>query len=86
MLESYKAKESDLENEMQLQYNIYTQLTTQLQMARAKVIEKTPVYAILQPTTVPYRHSSPKKSIIVLAFLFVGCMGYTAYLMLKNNN
>ena len=86
VLESYKAKESDLENEMQLQCNIYTQLTTQLQMARAKVIEKTPVYAILQPTTVPYRHSSPKKSIIVLAFLFVGCMGYTAYLMLKNNN
>lgn len=85
VLESFKAKESDLENEMQLQYNIYTQLTTQLQMARAKVIEKTPVYATLQPTTVPYRHSSPKKSIIILAFLFVGCMGYTAYLMLKKN-
>lgn len=84
VLESFKAKEADLENEMQLQYNIYTQLTTQLHMARAKVIEKTPVYAIIQPSTVPYKKSAPKRSIIIMAFVFVGCLGYTAYVMMKN--
>jgi uncharacterized protein involved in exopolysaccharide biosynthesis len=80
VLESFKAKQTELENEMQLQYNLYTQATTQLQMAKAKVIEKTPVYAVLQPSTVPYRHSSPKKSLVILAFLFVGLFGYTVYL------
>ena len=83
VLESFKATVNDLENEMQLKYNIYTQLTAQLQMARAKLIEKTPVYAVLQPTVVPYRHSAPKKSLVLLAFVFVGCMGYTVYLMFK---
>lgn len=83
VLESFKATVNDLENEMQLKYNIYTQLTAQLQMARAKLIEKTPVYAVLQPAVVPYRHSAPKKSLVLLAFVFVGCMGYTVYLMFK---
>ena len=83
ILASYKAKQSDLENEMQLQYNIYSQVTTQLQMAKAKVIEKTPVYAVLQPSTVPYRHSAPKKSLVLVAFLFIGFFGYTAYLVFR---
>lgn len=83
VLESFKAKENDLENEMQLQYNIYSQVTIQLQNARAKVIEKTPVYAVIQNPTVPYRHSSPKKMLLVIAFVFVGVFGYTTVLMVK---
>ena len=83
VLESFKAKETELENEMQLQYNIYTQLTAQLQSARAKVIEKTPVYAVIQPSTVPYRPSSPRKFIIIAAFLLIGISGYTAYAIFK---
>lgn len=80
---SVKAQEEDLENEMQLQYSIYSQVTTQLQMARAKVIEKTPVYAIIQPASVPYRQSSPKRMLITIGFVLIACMGYTSYLMLK---
>lgn len=83
VMASVKTRENDLENEMQLQYNIYSQMTTQLQMAKAKVIEKTPVYAVLQPASVPYRQSSPKRMLITLALILVGCMGYTAYVMLK---
>ncbi len=72
VLESVRTKTTDLENEMQLQYNLYTQATTQLEMARAKVIEKTPVFAELQSATVPVRHSSPKTSLVTLGFIFVG--------------
>lgn len=82
---SVKTKENDLENEMQLQYNIYSQMTTQLQIAKAKVIEKTPVYAVLQPASVPYRQSSPKRMLITLAFVLLGCMGYTMYIMLRQD-
>lgn len=83
VLESYRAKANELENEMQLQYNIYTQVTTQLQMAKAKLIEKTPVYAVIQPATVPYRASSPKKMIICIVSLFVALAGYSTYLLVK---
>ncbi len=84
VLTAFKAKEDDLENEMQLQYNIYSQVAMQLQMARAKVIEKTPVYAVLQAASIPYRHSSPKRLFIIFAFFLVGIFVYTAYLMFKN--
>jgi uncharacterized protein involved in exopolysaccharide biosynthesis len=72
VLESYKAKENDLENEMQLRYNIYSQVAQQLQMAKAKVQEKTPVYAVLQPASVPIRAAGLGKMFVVLAFTFVG--------------
>lgn len=83
IMQSYRSSQDELENEMQLQYNIYTQVSTQLQLAKAKIIEKTPVYAVLQPATIPYRHSAPKKSLIILAFIAVGCFGYTLYLMYR---
>ena len=37
LLQSYKLKEEDLENEMQLKYNIYQQVVEQLQLAKVKV-------------------------------------------------
>ena len=72
ILQSFKAKQDEMENEMQLRYNIYTQAAQQLQLAEAKIQEKTPVYAILQPATVPIRPSGIGRSIIVLGMTLVG--------------
>lgn len=40
VLESFHAKQNDLENDMQLKYNNYSTLSTQLQLAKAKIQEK----------------------------------------------
>ena len=37
ILQTYRAKQEDLENEMQLKYNAYTQMYEQLQISKAKV-------------------------------------------------
>ena len=71
-LESFKSKRDELENEMQLRYNIYNQIAQQLQYARAKVQEQTPVFSVIQSASVPLKASSLPRSLIVLLYVFLG--------------
>ena len=80
MLTSFKAKEQDLENDMQLKYNTYTTLTTQLQMAKAKVQERTPAFTVIQGASVPQKPAGPKRMLFVLAMMFLTFMGTTVYI------
>ena len=72
VLESYKSKQEDLENEMQLKYNVYTQMAEQLQLSSAKVQERTPAFTVIQSASVPIKHSSKSKASRVLTFVFFG--------------
>ena len=83
ILESVRSKQTDLENEMQLQFNAYNTLAQQLQMAEAKVQEETPAFTTLQSATVPVRKAGPARSRMVLIFLFVVFLGTTAYIFYK---
>ena len=83
-LQSFKSKENDLENEMQLKYNIYTTLVEQLQLARAKVQERTPAFTVVQSATVPIKHSSRPKIVTLLIWLFLGFMLRFIILFWKN--
>lgn len=81
MLESYIAKKNDLENEMQLRYNIYNQIAQQLQLAKAKVQEQTPVFSIIQSATVPLKASSMPRSFIVIIYIFIGVMADVVWIL-----
>lgn len=73
VLRSVLTEQERLQNEMQLTYNLYNQMAQQLQLARAKVQESTPVYAVLQPATVPVRAVGPSRWLVVLGCgVFVG--------------
>lgn len=61
-----------LQNEMNLAFQIYSQIETQLQAARAKIQEVKPVFTIVEPASVPLRPTSPNKIVIILAFTFGG--------------
>lgn len=58
---SFMTEQERLENEMDLAFNLYNQTAQQLQLAKAKVQESTPVYAVVQPATVPLKASKPSK-------------------------
>ena len=45
-----------------------------MQMARAKVQEAKPVFAIVEPATVPLKASSTSRSMTVLQFMAVGAV------------
>lgn len=79
MLESYKLKMSDLENDMQLKFNNYTAMNTQLQAAKAKVLEKTPVFTTVSAASVPLLPAGPKRMLFVAAMLFIAFLVSTIF-------
>ncbi len=79
VLESYKLKENDLENEMQLLYNNYTTLTTQVQQAQAKLLMQTPAFTTLQNASVPLKPAGPKRMYFVITMMFFTFIVLTLY-------
>lgn len=81
MLRSVQVKQERLQNEMTLAYNLYNQMAQQLQLAKAKVQENTPVYAVVQTATVPLRASKPSKTLILVGFVFLAGVGTVGYIL-----
>lgn len=82
-LESAKAERDKLENEMSLSLNVYSQMAQQLEIAKAKVQEKTPVCVVVQPAIEPFKASYPKKMMTVFIFVFLAFFGTSAWLFSK---
>ena len=81
VLTSYRTKRDDLENEMQLKFNAYTALNTQLQNAKAKVQERTPAFTLLKGAATPIKPAGPKRLFFVLAMLFVASIVTGCYIL-----
>lgn len=85
ILQSYRTKLVDLENEMQLCFNNYNAVAQQTQLAEAKVQEETPAFTTLQSATVPVKKTGPGRAKIVLIFLFLTFLVITVYILHKEN-
>jgi capsule polysaccharide export protein KpsE/RkpR len=83
-LATFRMKQEDLENEMQLKYNIYTQVASQLQLSRTKLQERTPAFTVIQSATMPFKHSNKSKLSILLTALFLAVFIRMSYLAIKN--
>lgn len=84
ILQSYRLKEEDLENEMQLKYNIYQTVVEQLQLAQAKVQENTPAFTIVQGASVPVKHSNRPKIVVLIIWMILGLLFRSVMLAWKN--
>ena len=71
ILESVRAKQNDLENDMQLKYNTYSTLMTQYQAAKAKVQERTPAFTVVKGASVPIKPAGPKRMLFVIGICFL---------------
>jgi len=81
-----QTKEADLQNEMQMQQQIYQQVVAQLQQAEMKVQEKTPAFTTLQSATVPVRKTGPKRAQMCLIFLFLAFLVTTGWILYKEDD
>lgn len=70
-----------LQNETSLAFSLYNQTAQQVQKAKAKVQETTPVYAIITPATVPVKAASPKKLLILVGFTFLAFVACAAWIL-----
>ena len=78
---SAQINQDRLENESSLAFNLFNQTSTQVQTAKAKVQENTPVYTVLTPATVPMRPTSPKKGLIIAGFTFLAFVACSAWIL-----
>ena len=69
VLQSVRMEQERLQNDMSLAYQIYSQVANQLQVARAKVQEEKPVFAVVEPAIVPLNPSGMKLMIYVIVFV-----------------
>ena len=71
ILQSVRAEQERLQNDMSLAYQVYSQVASQLQVARAKVQEEKPVFAVVEPAVVPLYPSGTSRKVYVLVFVFL---------------
>ena len=83
VLESIRQMQTDLENDLQLQYNNYNTLSAQVIAYKAKVQEATPSFTTLQRATVPLGPAGPKRSMIVFFCLFLAAIFTTLWILYK---
>lgn len=69
-----RIEQERLEAEYQLAMNIYGELAMQLEQAKIKVKETTPILTVINPVTVPYKKSKPQRAMILMAFTFLGAV------------
>ena len=74
ILMSAQSEMGRLKQEMELAYQVYSQVATQLEGARIQAEEAKPVFVIIEPVITPNRKSSPSKAKILVLFTFLaGC-------------
>lgn len=85
ILENVRQKQTDLENEMQLLYNNYNAVSTQLLAAKVRVQEVTPAFTTLEPATVPLRPSGPNRTRLVVLFTIVALFFTTIWVLFEED-
>ena len=81
ILHSAQTTGERLQNEATLAFNLYNQTSQQVQLAKAKVQEQTPVYATVVPATVPIKPTSPRKPLILVGFVFLAFVACSAWIL-----
>lgn len=71
ILQSVRTEQERLQNDMSIAYQVYSQVANQLQVARAKVQEEKPVFAVIEPAVVPLEPSNMGIKVYMVLFMFL---------------
>lgn len=80
----FRTTQERLQNEAGLAYSVYNQMAQQLQMAKVKVQDTTPVFTVIQPAVQPLHPSKPSKKIILFSSLCVSFLGVIIYILRRD--
>lgn len=81
ILQAVTSEKDRLQKNLSLAEQIYSQSMGQLQVLRGKVQEAKPVFAVVEPATVPLAPASPKKMLIIIAFAFLAFVFESAWIL-----
>ncbi len=80
----YQIELDRLSSEKDLAFGVYSQIAHNLELARARVQEQTPVCVVMQPAYVPVKASSPKKMMMGLLYVFLAFFGTSVWIIIKD--
>ena len=69
---SARSMETRMRNEYEIAFTVYRELATQREQAKIAVKENQTILTLVNPPVVPLEKSAPRRSIIIVGFLFFG--------------
>jgi len=61
-----------LQSEFSIASSVFSELAKQLEAQKIQVMEDTPVFTIIEPVSIPFERSKPKRSMILIVWTFLG--------------
>lgn len=74
--------EQNIQSEYNVKFNVYNSLTEQLEQARIRLQQDTPVISIVQQGIYPNRKSGPNRMLIIIIYVIIGASFSTVWLLL----
>lgn len=78
-----RTQQEELQNRRDLRFNVYNSISQQVEQARLKVQEETPVFNILQRSSIPTRASSGSR-LLLIATIFIGFVVGVTWIFLRD--
>jgi len=80
---SFSNTQTRLETELQTATAVFQNIVTQLEQVKLQVAKDTPVFSIVKPVVLPNEKSDPKRSLIVVIWLFLGLVLSVGFVLAK---
>ena len=73
-----------LETDLAIATGVFQNVSSQLEAAKLQVEKDTPVFSIIKPVVVPVEKSAPKRSLVVVIWVFLALVLSTGYALVKD--
>jgi uncharacterized protein involved in exopolysaccharide biosynthesis len=81
---SFSNNQTRLASELQTANAVFENVVTQLEAVKFQVTKDTPVFSIIKPVVVPNEKSEPKRSLILIIWLFLGVVFSIGFVLAKD--
>ncbi len=79
----FNNKKLGLQSEFEIVNAVYQELAKQVERSKLQVSKDTPIFSVISPVTVPNKRSAPKRTLIVVIWLFLGLVLSSFYILIK---
>ena len=80
---SFSNNQTRLASELQTANAVFDNVVQQLEAVKFQVTKDTPVFSIIKPVVVPNEKSEPKRSLILMVWLFLGAVCSIGFVLAK---
>lgn len=84
ILASAQATGERINAEYSLLYSVYSELAKQLEQAKIKVKDATPVLTVVEPAFIPNKPIKPQKMVVLFMFTFIGFLISSFLIVVRN--